>query len=179
MRDSYQIVTTAYTLSFRPFYPHRTKIKGYGLALLFFGSLSVYSYQPVKESLLAISLAFFIVTAGYFLREVLFYIPMQYTFDQAANAVYQKSLFVSKRSIMRLDEVVLFKSAERGSWQYKIGKKKSQFVKNYAISTYFTDKSNDKKRAVYQQEIGSKIEQMITKSAAKISTTSSSTTYTP
>lgn len=69
---------------------------------------------------------------------------------------------------MNLDEVIIFQSSEMGNWQYKIGEKKNQFVKNYEISEYFSDKNNIEKLIFYEREILDKIKKMITKSSSGI-----------
>lgn len=126
---------------------------------------------------LIVSTTFLIITSWFFLKETLFYIPIRYTFDRSTNEVYQRTLFVSKKKIMNLDELVIYKSSEMGTWQYKMGKKKSQFVKNYAISNYFSNKENNEKAVVYKREILNKIEQMAKMSSSTISSNSKSSSF--
>lgn len=78
---------------------------------------------------------------------------------------------------MNLDDLVIYKSSEMGTWQYKMGKKKSQFVKNYAISNYFSNKENNEKAVVYKREILNKIEQMAKMSSSTISTNSRGSSF--
>lgn len=147
------------------------------LAILIFGGLSAYYYEPMNELFLIISITFLIITVWFFLKELLLYIPIRYTFDQSTNEMYQRTLFVSKKKIMNLDELVIYQSSEMGSWQYKMGKKKSQFVKSYAISTYFSDKKNNEKVAAYEREILNKIVKIATMSSSTIPVNSGGSSF--
>lgn len=78
---------------------------------------------------------------------------------------------------MNLDELVIYQSSEMGSWQYKMGKKKSQFVKSYAISTYFSDKKNNEKVTAYEREILNKIVQIARMSSSTIPVNSGGSSF--
>lgn len=179
MKDKYQIEESHFTLSFKPFHHHRYKLKWYVLAILTFGGLSTYFYNPMKELFLIISATFLIVTIWFFIKELLFYIPTRYTFDRSSNEIYQSTLLVSSKKIMNLDEMVIYQSSEMGSWHYRMGKKKKQFVKNYAISEYFSNKKNNEKLIAYELEILNKIEQMMTKLPSTIPANSAGSSYNP
>ena len=64
-----------------------------------------------------------------------------------------KNLIQSKRKIMNLDEVIFFQSSEMGSWHYKMGKKRNQFVKNFQISENFSDSKNGDQKSYEFEEI--------------------------
>ena len=132
----------------------------------------------MNELFLIISITFAIITTWFFFKEILFYIPVKYIFDRSTNQVYQSTLFVSKSSIMTFDEIVIFQSSEMGSWQYKIGKKKSQFIKSYEISEYFSEKSNNEKLLSFERELLNKIQQIITKPSSTIQSNSIGSTST-
>ncbi|MDR2281767.1 MAG: hypothetical protein LBE37_01080 [Sphingobacterium sp.] len=177
MRDRYQIEESASVFSFKPFHPYRSKLKWYGLAIVIFGVLSVFYYASMSKLFLIISATLFVMTVWFFLKEILLYIPLRYIFDRSTNEVYQSSLFLSKRKIMNLDEVVIYQSSEMGSWQYKIGKKKMQFVKSYAISEYFSIKKDNEQVVAYRSEILTKIEQMVTESSLTIPSNSGRSSF--
>lgn len=179
MKDNYQIEESTSAFSFMPFHQQRSKLKWYLLAILIFGGLSAYYYAPINQLFLIISMTFLILIVWFFLNEILLYIPIRYTFDRSTNEVYQRTLLVAKRKIMNLDEVVIYQSSENGSWQYKMGKKKSQFVKSYAISAYFSDKKKQEKVVAYEREILNKIAQMTTKSSLTIPTNSGDSSFNP
>jgi hypothetical protein len=65
---------------------------------------------------------------------------------------------------MNLDEVVIFQSSEMGSWHYKMGAKKKQFVKNYTISENFgSSKESDKNALEFEEQIILKIKTEVNK----------------
>lgn len=161
-KDRYQIKETTCTLSFSPFYHYRSKLKWYVLFVLVFAGLSVYWYEMAYHMFLGVSAAFLLIMTWFLFKEMLFYIPTRYVFDRCGNAVYQSNLFGSQRQIMNLDEVIIFQSSEMGSWQYKMGKRRSHFLKSYAISEYFYDSKNNNKRLTeFELDILKNIEQMI------------------
>lgn len=177
LKDKYQIEETPRTLSFRPFYHYKKKLFWYVVAITVFGGLSVYFSERGSETFLVVFITLFGVTAWFFLKELVVYIPIRYTFDTSDNAVYQSNLLFRKRKMMNLDEVIIFQSSEMGSWHYKMGKKKSQFVKNYQISENFgSSKKSDERLIDFEREILDKIEQMLTQDNTKIPTNAGGTT---
>ncbi|WP_437922120.1 hypothetical protein [Sphingobacterium sp. LRF_L2] len=177
MKDRYQIEESSSTFSFKPFHHRRSKLKWYVLAILISGGLSTYYYEPMNELLLIVSATILILTVWSFLKEILLYIPIRYTFERSTNEVCRSTLFVSKRKIMKLDEIVVYQNSEMGGWQYKMGKKKSQFVKSYAISEYFSNKKNNEKTIAFECAILNRIEQMTTTLSSTIPANSGSSSF--
>lgn len=161
IRDKYQIEETTTAFSFKPFYHYRKKLFWYVVAMMLFAGFTYYFLDRESEVFLVIGFTLLFVTIWFFLKELLIYIPIKYTFNIPENTVYQSNLFFKNRKIMALDEVTIFQSSDMGSWRYKMGKKKKQFVKNYTISENFSDKKNDEALNAFETEILDKIEQMI------------------
>lgn len=160
--DKYQIEESYATFSFQPFHQYRSKSLGYALAILLFGGLSAYVMELENHTFLIISTTLLLSITGCWLKELVIYVPIRYTFNSSENAVYQRHIFSPKRKIMTLDEVVIFQSSEMGNWCYKMGKKKQQFVKNYTISEAFSsDKKREERRIAFERAILSKIRPMI------------------
>jgi len=178
MKDRYQIEETSCRFSFMPFYHHRAKFKWYIILILLFVGLLVNYYKPMNGIIFLTCSTLLILTIWIFLKELLLYIPIRYTFDVTKNEVYQRNLLISQRKIMFLDEMVIYKSFEMGSWQYKIGKKKSQFVKSYVISEYFYGQSDNEKSIAYDLKIVNKLEKMVASCKSKIPINSSHASYT-
>ncbi len=167
LTDKYQIEESNEKFSFRPFYYYKKGTLWYILGILILGGLCFYFYNQMSDALKIIGFGAILIALFYLIKESLIYIPIQYTFDVAENAVYKSNLFVKNRKILKLDEVVIFQSSEMGSWQYAMGAKKSQFVKNYKISESFSDKKNNKKLIAYETEILDKLELLILNSIKK------------
>src|SRR5690554_8175749 len=91
LKDKYQIEETPRTLSFRPFYHYKKKLFWYMVAITVFGGLSVYFSERGSETFLVVFITLFGVTAWFFLKELVVYIPIRYTFDTSDNAVYQSN----------------------------------------------------------------------------------------
>lgn len=177
LKAKYQIEEIGNSFSFRPYYHYKKKLFWYVFAIILFGGLSVYFSERGSEAFLIVCITLFGVSTWFFLKELLYYIPIRYTFDTSDNAVYQSNLLFSKREIMKLDEVIIFQSSEMGSWHYKMGKKKNQFVKNYQISENFgSSKKSDESLTAYEREILDKIEQMLTQDSSRIPANSGGTT---
>lgn len=162
VKDKYQIQETATTFSFKPYHHYRKKLLWYVLAIFLFGGFTYYFLERESEVFLVIGFTLLFVTTWFFVKELLVYIPIRYTFHISENTVYQSNLFFPKRKIMTLEEVTIFRSSEMGSWCYKMGKKKNQFVKNYTISENFSNsKKSDEQLTEYEKGILDKIKRMI------------------
>lgn len=98
------------------------------------------------------------------LYDILIRARICFTFDSRSNVVYREVPYIGQREILRLDDVVIFTSAETASWRYAIGAKKSHFVKSYGISEYFSaGKTSKTWQQQYEDEILVKIYQLIDK----------------
>ena len=179
MENKYQVEENADGFSYQPFYQYRRRRLWYMLAILALVGSALYFYDQYHESALIISIALLVVIGGKFLKEILFEIPVCYTFDGAANAVYQSSIWGSKKKIMNLEELTIYRSAEDGIWQYKMGKKKSQFVKSYALSEHFSNKKNNTKPAIFEEEILDRIEALLNTSASQIPANAGNSSFNP
>ena len=162
VKEKYKIEETATSLSFEPFNHYKKGLIWYVLGIGILIGATIYFYDPIQETFLIISSALLIMLSVFFMKELLMYIPIRYTFDFQNNAVYQKNLLQSKRKIMNLDEIVFFQSSEMGSWHYKMGKKRNQFVKNFQISENFSNSKNfDQKALDFEEQIIFKINEKI------------------
>ncbi|MDR6196692.1 hypothetical protein [Siphonobacter sp. SORGH_AS_0500] len=158
--DTYRIQETARQFSLQPFYPYKKRLKWYAGSVLLIGIAGLYCFHQVNDTVKIIGSALLIVLAGFGIKEGIFEATIAYTFDIDSNAVYQKISFLPRRKILALNEVVLFKSNELGSWHYTMGADKKQFLKNYTISERFgTD--NSARLLAYEDEVLTKIKTCI------------------
>ncbi|MFD2554144.1 hypothetical protein [Sphingobacterium tabacisoli] len=92
------------------------------------------------------------------LNDLLFRIHVRYFFDLKTRSIYRQSFLGGKRRLMPLDEAVIFRSTVCGTWHYRLGEKRKQFLKNYRISPDFgTGKEQEKYLTAYEEEILSPI----------------------
>jgi len=170
IRIKYQVEESASSFSFKPFYYYRKKMKWYILSIILCLISSWYFYTTENEKFYIISITLCLFFVVFLIKEWLFNIPIKYTFDTSTNSVYKKDLFYSHRQIMRFDEVIIFQSKERDTFQYKMGKKRSQFVKNFQISEDFSSQKVETKLLDYEQEILDKISQIVSTPGSDSST---------
>lgn len=96
------------------------------------------------------------------LYDLLIRAKIVYTFDLKNNAVYRTSPFHSKKKIMKLEEAVIFVNSEMGSWHYRLGAKKSHFIKSYTLSENFSSgKKSETRQKEYVDQILAKIYKII------------------
>ena len=179
MGNKYQVEENADGFSFKPFYQYRSRSIWYMLTILVLTGSALYFYDQYNESLLIISIALLVVIGAKFLKEILFQIPVGYTFDGRTKEVYQSSIWGAKKKIMNLDELTIYRSSEDGIWQYKMGKKKSQFVKSYAISEHFSNKKNNTKPAIFEEEILDRIEELLNTDDSQIPANAGNSSFNP
>lgn len=158
LKDKYKVTETFSTLSFKPFAHYKKGLKWYVLSILILGGLLFVYFNQFGDAFKTIGSGILIVVVIFLLKELVIYLPVKYTFDKSENAVYQSNILFSKRKIMNLDEVVVFRSSEMGSWHFSMGPKRRQFVKNYTISENFgSGKKSDEKALAFETEIIEKI----------------------
>ncbi|WP_231863073.1 hypothetical protein [Sphingobacterium populi] len=138
-------------------------------AIVLFVGLSAYFLGRENYLLLILSITLSLILVWYFAKLLLVYSPLKYTFDTANNAVYYSNLWYQKKRILILDQVVIFRNTEMGSWHYSMGERKKQFVKSYIISEYFPNRKGNAALSGFENEILRKIEQMIDQSTNNIS----------
>jgi hypothetical protein len=150
IRERYNLEESEYGLVI---YPHKPAVK---LARWFVmgmipGAVVLFFLKELVGEVIWYSLY---VIMGYCvllgLYEILVRAKVHYRFSVRDNAVYKSTVFYKDRKILQLDEVVVFTSSETGTWRYKMGARKSQFVKNYTISEDFGGR---KKHEAYEQEV--------------------------
>ncbi|PVH25440.1 hypothetical protein [Sphingobacterium corticibacter] len=161
LKDKYQIEETSTTFSFKPFYHSKNRLWWFVFAILLFIGLSAYFLERENYLLLIFSCTITLVLIWYFMKSVLVYGPLRYTFNPSENAVYQSNLWHRNKKILVLDKVVIFRNTEMGSWHFSMGEKKRQFVKSYIISEYFPNKKGGAALTRFENEILQKIETMI------------------
>ncbi|MGH1520496.1 hypothetical protein [Chryseobacterium sp. JK1] len=88
----------------------------------------------------------------YFLFDLIFRVPVKYIFDKSEKCIYRRQILAKK--IMNFEEMTYFINDESGGHYYSIGKKRSQFVKNYRISNYFSgSKASHRREDEYIEKI--------------------------
>lgn len=144
-------------------YPHKPAVKTAWWVIIAIIPLSVLLFF-LKELLGEVIWSSLYVIMGYgllhSLYEILVKAKVHYRFSVRDNAVYKTTLTSREQQILQLDQVVVFTSSEMGSWRYKMGAKKRQFIKNYTISEEF---GGGKKQVEYEQVVLERVYEMIAK----------------
>jgi hypothetical protein len=169
IREKYNIEDSGTSFSFQPFKPV-AQSSWRVIGGLMIAAAALFFFQHILDKTLWISLyvmiAYFVLQSLY---DVLMKANVRYTFCSSANAVYRSVPFAKEKQIMTLAEMIIFTSAEMGTWHYSIGAKKSQFVRSYNISESFgSGKKSDARRALFDQEILERIAQLKSTIIAKI-----------
>lgn len=145
------------------------KLSQYFLIGIFIAALILPFFKDVIGEVLYYSIY---VLLGYScihsLYDILIRAKICYTFDLKNNAVFRDSPIGSKKKIMTLEEAVIFVNSEMGSWHYRLGAKKSHFIKSYTISENFgSGKKSENRQKEYEDQILAKIYTII-ESACKV-----------
>lgn len=156
--EKYCIEESFGVFSFKPFYGYRHKKKWLLLSILVFGSLTTYFYLVLNEGVLIVCIALLLIEVWRFIKIIIFDTSIRYSFDRHTNTVYRSSVIARNEKVMKLDDVVVFRSSDDDDWRYCIGKKKYQFVQNYPISIFFDGNKNYAEQLLYEEVILSKIE---------------------
>jgi hypothetical protein len=116
----------------------------------------------MPEYVMIISGTLTILIILWMLKEMMFRIPIYYTFDASQNKVFKSNFFVKNKALFDLDKMVLFTSSDNEGWAYAIGEKKKHLVKSYKISEYFGDsKKSIANNEEYETEILTKINELV------------------
>lgn len=152
--DKYQLKITANELSIRPYFGYLPKIRLFVLlAVVIFGGL------PFVQTLLTMDVVrivyaiggMFLFYAGY---DYLFHANVKFLFDKNTRCVYRANGKLFKKQIMAFDELTILTTSEHGLTAYALGRKRNQFVKNYAISDLFSNSKKDQAReAAYTEQV--------------------------
>ncbi|MFD2969088.1 hypothetical protein [Sphingobacterium bambusae] len=161
IKDRYQLVETATSFSFRPFYHYKKRLKWYLSLILIVAGYLFIEFPRLSETLLIIGVTVLLLSLYFFMKEMVL-IPITYIFEQSQRMVYRRFSPCSQQEIMPFDDIVILRSSAHGVWHYATGRKRRQFLKNYAISENFND-SNKKetRRIAFEREILDKIENLI------------------
>ncbi|WP_300672429.1 hypothetical protein [Soonwooa sp.] len=162
IKDKYNVDESYKTLSLQPYNYYKKGLKWYVLALVVIGLVCLYYRNGMPEYVLIIASTLTILIVLWMLKELLFRIPIYYTFDAGQNKVFKSNFFVKNKALFDLDKMVLFTSSDNEGWAYAIGEKRKHLIKSYKISEYFGDsKKSIAKADLYENEILSKINELV------------------
>lgn len=151
--DRYKFEENGSEISIMPNYSFlRTLVWWLVLGIIAVPVIIYYFMDKMSGDTFKIVFGVWILYMGYFLFDLFFRIPVKYIFDKSEKCIYKK-MIISKK-IMTFDEMTYFINDESGGYYYSIGKKRSQFVKNYRISNYFSgSKVSGRREEEYIKEI--------------------------
>lgn len=155
VREKYRVEEASGTVSLRP---HRQELKSlywFFVVTVAIGVALLGVHRDVDEGWVVLGLGIMIYLTIHGLYDYFFRVNVRMTFDKAANVVYRHNPPFPSKTLMTLDEIVLFvRSENSGTWHYAIGAKKTQFVRNYAISPDFgPGKLSELLASAYEEEI--------------------------
>lgn len=151
--DRYRFENDGSEISFMPNYRFlRTLVWWLGLGVIALPVMIYYFRDKMSGEYFKVALGLWGLYMAYFLFDLLFHVPVKYTFDKSEKCIYRKQIFSKK--IMNFDEMTYFVHDESGGYYYSMGKKRNQFVKNYRISNYFTgSKASNRREDEYIEKI--------------------------
>lgn len=155
IRDKYRVKESSGSFSLQP---HRQELKSlywFFVVTVAIGVVLPGVYGEVDEGWIVLGLAIMAYLTIHGLYDYLFRINVRMTFDKASKTVYRQNPPFAQKTLMTFDEVVIFVRTENaGTWHYAVGAKKTQFVRNYAISQDFgPGKLSDILAAEYEEAI--------------------------
>ena len=162
--NRYKLELTPDSLKIQPHYYLLKKDFKWYIAILLAATLCIpLAEKYLAEPGLVLVLSIGLLTLYYIIRDYFFKVNICYVFDRSTRCIYKNnSPFVNKKPIIRFDELTIFTNSELGSWQYAMGIKQKQFLKSYSISEPFgSGEKSAKRQAEYEQQILSKIEEIV------------------
>jgi len=164
IKDRYNVKESYNTFSIQPYHYYRNGVKWQVLGIIAVAIVLVLYFNRLPEYGIALLIAIVIVLIIGLFKEILLKIPLRYTFDANQNKIFQSNMIMKNRQLFDLHKTVIFVSDSNDGWAYAIGEKKKHLITNYKISEFFGDsKKSVQKSEVYEQEILSKIYELIEK----------------
>lgn len=123
------------------------------MSILIFGIVP-FTGELLNYNIRSTSYAIGAVLGFYCMYDYIFNTNVKFLFDKTTRSIYKINGTFFKKRLMSFDEMTIINKTEYKTFEYAIGVKKKQFLKNYSISDTFT---NSKKSKQKEQEYVEKI----------------------
>lgn len=142
--DRYKFEKNGSEITFMPHYYFLRTLRWWLAAGILAVPVGYWLKDTVNEKVLIIAFALWVVYMGYLMVDLVFRVPVKYIFDKREKSIYRKH-FTTKK-IMNFDEMTYFINEDSGGYYYAIAKKRSQFIKNYKVSNYFSGSQSSREK---------------------------------
>jgi hypothetical protein len=154
LREKYQFTESSEEISIKPGWGRRNWVWGTGLLAVIAISIILSGLFEPAETANIICYTFAVTCSLSSLYDMIFQIHTKIIFHKPSQNVYRKRPFRRKEKLMTFGEIEIIRKSENGVWEYAIGKKKKQFLKNYAISLSFTNSEKGRiEKDTYEQGV--------------------------